>query len=305
MARIAARFLVAALAALGLGSCTAPPAPGPGSFAFAVVGDIPYQAHEETLLSEMMGRIDAEPLAFVVHVGDFKGGGPCTDDLYARRLAQLDGSAHALVYTPGDNDWTDCRSAGQDPLERLAKLRALFFPAGASLGRRRIAVAAQDACLAPPVEGCGCGALPENRAWAHGNVEFATLHVVGSADNTGVDARNDAEARCRREGNRRWLEGAVRRAASPRVKGLVVAMQANPIDALRPVYGELLAGVARAAAALRKPVLLVHGDTHSYRVDHPFAHVTRAETFGAPLVGWLKVTVDPGSEAVFGFEAKR
>ena len=83
------------------------------------------------------------------------------------------------------------------------------------------------------------------------------------------------------------------------------AASLNPIDALRPVYGELLSDVARAAAALRKPVLLVHGDTHTYRVDHPFAHVTRAETFGAPLVGWLKVTVDPGSEAVFGFEAKR
>ena len=36
-----------------------------------------------------------------------------------------------VVLTPGDNEWTDCHrvAAGEyQPLERLAKLREVFYP---------------------------------------------------------------------------------------------------------------------------------------------------------------------------------
>ena len=36
-----------------------------------------------------------------------------------------------MIYVPGDNEWTDCHRAnngGYDPLERLAFLRAMFYP---------------------------------------------------------------------------------------------------------------------------------------------------------------------------------
>ena len=32
-----------------------------------------------------------------------------------------------VVYTPGDNDWTDCHRTGQDPIERLKQLRKMFY----------------------------------------------------------------------------------------------------------------------------------------------------------------------------------
>jgi hypothetical protein len=52
-------------------------------------------------------------------------------------------------------------------------------------------------------------------------------------------------------------------------------------------------------------VLLVHGDTHNYRVDTPFSDalgvpftgLTRVETYGSPIIGWVKVTVDPAHAA--------
>jgi hypothetical protein len=112
--------------------------PHPDAFAFGVLGDTPYNAREEAEFLRMMERIDAEPLAFVVHVGDFKGPERCTDALYERRRAQFDASAHPFILTPGDNDWTDCRRGemgDMDPLERLARLRAVFFPTPRSLGR--------------------------------------------------------------------------------------------------------------------------------------------------------------------------
>jgi hypothetical protein len=50
--------------------------------------------------------------------------------------------------------------------------------------------------------------------------------------------------------------------------------------------------------AFKGEVLLVHGDTHWQRVDQPLRHsetklplanFTRAETFGYPVMGWVKV----------------
>ncbi len=292
------------LAGLLAGACAAP-APGPGSFEFAVLGDTPYSDAEEHEFIAMIGRIDAEPLAFAIHVGDFKGGGDCSDALYARRRAQFDTFTHPLVYTPGDNEWTDCRRrnmGSMDPLERLARLRQVFFTDRFSLGAR-MPTDAQDACLAPPIAGCGCGAYPENRAWEHDGVRFVTLNVPGSDNNVGFDAASDAEAKCRDAANARWLERAVQAVAAPDARALVIAIQADPWNTRKPVYRGLLAQVEAAAARLAKPVLFIHGDTHTYRVDRPFtAPITRLETYGSPFVGWVKVTVDPRRPELFGFE---
>ncbi len=294
------------LAACLLVSACATRAPGPTAFSFAVLGDTPYNDAEEREFLAMIGRINREPLAFVVHIGDFKGGGDCSDALYALRKAQFDTFAHPLVYTPGDNEWTDCRRTymgSMDPLERLARLRQVFFADRFSLGERRLPLEAQDQCLVPAVAGCGCAAHPENRAWEHAGLRFVTLNVPGSNNNMGFDAASDAEARCRDAANAQWLERAVVAAQAPAVRALVIAIQANPWDTRKPVYRGLLAQVEAGAARVAKPVLFIHGDSHTYRVDAPFtAPITRLETYGSPFVGWVKVTVDPASPQVFRFE---
>jgi len=308
-----ARLALAAIV-LTLAGCAAGP-PHPGAFAFAVLGDTPYSDAEETRYLEMLGAIDREPLAFVVHVGDFKGGGPCSDALYERRRRQFDASAHPFVYTPGDNEWTDCRRANMgsmDPIERLARLRQVFFADRWSLGRARVETLAQDQCIDPGPLGCRCPAHPENRFWSRTGVRFVTLNIPGSDNNVGFDAASDAEARCRDEANALWLEQAVRASERSETRALVIAIQANPWDSKKPVYRPFLAQVQAAAARLKKPVLLIHGDSHTQRVDTPFAdpmgnpvlNITRLETYGSPFVGWVKVSVDPDEPEVFHFEPK-
>ena len=306
-----ARLALALSAALLLVSCAAP-APGPEAFAFGVVGDTPYSDAEERKFLEMMRQMDGEPLAFIVHIGDFKAGGdsPCTDALFERRRAQLDRSEHPLILTPGDNEWTDCRrrsNGGFDPVERLARLRQVFFADRQSLGRRRIETLAQEQCLAPPVEGCGCAAHPENRQWTRSGVRFVTLNIPGSDNNVGFDPAGDEEARCRNEANRQWLALAVRDSASPQTRALVVAIQADPWETKKPaVYRDFLRQMEDAARGLAKPVLFVHGDSHTFRVDTPFATANprRLETYGSPFVGWVKVTVDPRQPELFAFEPR-
>ena len=311
MTRLPAAFLVT----LALAGCASRP-PHPEAFSFAVIGDAPYDTREETAFDAMLARIGAQPLAFVVHIGDFKSGGDsrCTDELYAERKSRLDASRHALVLTPGDNDWTDCRrdsNGKMDPLERLAKLREVFFADAWSLGRTRMPLARQDACAERSSVACLCPGLPENRQWTRNGVVFATIHVVGSNDNRGFDSVNDAEQRCRAAANRAWLESALRLAEGPGRRGLVILTQANPWERSRDnVYDGLLAQVAAGAKRLAKPVLFVHGDTHTFRTDRPFRdgsgtrvdNAVRLETFGSPVVGWVRVSVDANDAQLFRIE---
>ena len=293
-------------AALLLAGCAAAPH-SPGSFSFAVMGDTPYHEAEEVAFEEMIARVNAEEdLAFAVHVGDTKGGGPCTDALYERRRAQFDRIRAPLVYTPGDNEWLECRDESGKPvaLERLARLRQLYFARPESLGATRMPMKAQDQCLAPPMPGCGCGALPENRTWSRAGVDFVTLHVVGEDDNFGYDGERDAEARCRREGNLRWLDHATDAAIAGDARVLVVIIQANPWLSTKGVHDAFLERLERAARRFARPVLLVHGDTHTFRVAWPFPGVTLLETYGSPFVGWVKVTVSPRESVAFRFDGR-
>jgi len=251
--------------------------------------------------------IELESLAFSIHVGDFKGSGACSDELFRKRLAEFNSFAAPLIYTPGDNEWTDCRRrhmGSGDPLDALARLRKTFFTEARSLGEAKIDTAMQLACEAPPPSGCGC-AFPENRQWVHGRVVFVTLNVPGSDNNVGHDAASDAEARCRDAANAQWLDRAAALAAGAGMRALVIAIQANVWDSKKPVYDGLRRQVESLYGRLGKPILFIHGDTHLYRVDYPFAvPIRRLETYGSPFVGWVRVTVDPSKPELFTFEPK-
>ena len=302
---------------LVLAGCAGKPS-HPDAFAFAVMGDTQYNADEERTFTEMMRRVDRDDLAFVVHVGDILGAAhTCSDEVYARRRAEYDASVHPFIYVPGDNEWVDCRRrdrGGHDPLERLARLRDVFFPDRWSLGRKRIDLIAQSGCVERGLEAaCACTAPPENRFWSRAGVRFVTLNVAGTQNNRGRGKAGDDDANCRDEANRRWLEQAVSASERSETRALVIVMHANPWDFGAAPYRDLVRQIAAAARRLRnKPVLLVHGDTHIQRVDTPFAdslgntivNLTRLETFGSPFMGWVRVTVDPDDPGVFRFEPK-
>ena len=61
------------------------------------------------------------------------------------------------------------------------------------------------------------------------------------------------------------------------------------------------------------PVLLIHGDSHTQRVDHPLrdrgtgeplANFTRLETYGAPDIGWVRVVVDSVAGRIVDYEPR-
>jgi len=67
----------------------------------------------------------------------------------------------------------------------------------------------------------------------------------------------------------------------------------------------LVATLKNRTIKFGKPVVLVHGDSHKFTLDHPWPTVpnfTRLETYGDSGTNhWVKATVDPDSPAVFSF----
>ena len=267
-------------------------------FVFGAFGDTPYSADDEERFPGLIAGMNREPLAFVVHVGDFKAAvAPCSDELYLQRKEWFELSHHPLVFLPGDNEWTDCRrgfGAGYDPQERMQKLRQLFFSGSAALGQRPLALARQPAATR------GAHDYPEHARWEYDGVVFLTLNAPGPDNNS----RAHPEEYSRRlPAMLDWITRGFRLARTRNAKAVVVVMHANPWNAvLRPRRGfsEVLATLAAETRAFGGAVLLLHGDTHHYRVDQPLresgtgaliANLTRVEVFGYPAMNWVRIRV--------------
>ena len=276
---------------------------------FAAIGDTPYSSHELRELPRMLDDIAAEHAAFVVHAGDFKDSrSVCSDGLFEARRDLLDASPVPLIYVPGDNEWTDCRHlpAGKfDPLERLQKLRQLFFAAPRSLGRSVLPLERQP------------GDYPEHLRWRLGPVLFISLNVPGPNNHFGLGVEPSAEFVARNPAVIDWLRQGFAVARRERLAGIVIVMQGNPAFRHHAAglphagYRELLDTLSQETVAFGGQVLLIHGDSHWQRIDQPLrdpltrlplSSFTRLETFGYPFMGWVKVIIDDQQPKLFRFE---
>ena len=271
-------------------------------FSFAVFGDMPYNDWEEVQIVSMIGEMNRERLAFAMHVGDFKlAQAECSDAAYLQRREWFGLSHSAFVYLPGDNEWYDCRralGAGRDPLERLAKLREVFFSGDTSLGQRPLRLERQRD-----------RGFPEHQRWTIEDVVFATLNVPGPNNNR----PQPQESKPRTAALLDWMRETFSIARSRKLPAVVIALHAD-LWTGNPAFAEILAALAEEAKAYSGSVLVVHGDTHWYRFDKPLTdpksgrtidNVTRLEVFGSPFVNWSYVTVTTGRgkarfEAVHG-----
>ena len=323
---------LAAAAALLCGCAFAqpvPPMPAVGSF--ALIGDAPYGATLEPQFDRVIDAINAEPrVRFVLHTGDIKSGSErCDDTLLQHRFDQYQRFAKPFVYTPGDNEWTDCHRTNNGnylPTERLAKVRTLFFPQpGVTTGRK--------ARLVTQASTPGFAAYVENTLWSFGGATLGTIHVVGSNNGLEPWAQIDptdsyenprpdriAEVKAREAAALAWIDAIFDRALQDRSAGVLIAMQANPnfelpsTDRQRQGFNAVLERLTQRALAFGKPVVIAHGDSHYFRVDKPLAaptpangvqtleNVTRVENFGSAAVHWVEVTVDARDPNVFRFQ---
>lgn len=350
------RIRLLPLGALGLlvavGACqdtpTTAPAPTPAStgtpveasrnaIEYAVIGDVPYGAAAVERFPDLIEAINRDPkVRRAVHVGDTKNGSTTCDDAWFEYIHEsFQSFEDPLVYTPGDNEWTDCHRDNNDnwdPLERLDRIRELYFATpGQTLGGRSKAVFAQDG-------------FPENQMWLESDVVFAAIHIVGSNNNLeawtcfepfdaacpdgtspetpAMTAARLAEYAARDAANRGWLHRAFDLADERGAAGVVIFAHGDmwhPADVADGVdfsgHQQFVEELAARAAAFGDPVLLFAGDSHDYRVDQPLIGDTNYGAPDAPNVTqitvdrsiegdvvWVRLRIDPKSAQVFSWE---
>ncbi len=283
---------------------------------FAVVGDMPYNANEEASLTwpngEIVKAIRAVNPSVLVHYGDFKaGGGSCTDDLFEKSKRLIAGMIpNRTVYTPGDNDWTDCdRDSTEirfDEMERLQFIRNIFFNnTGLEMTRDIPGLIRQEG-------------QPENAMWRIKDLVMGTLHLVGtnngrdeillSDENQALDAVDIRDTL-----NEIWLQEMFESAES--AKGLVMVFQADIYeenDVTQECSKEnrtecdghkrIRDAIEKMAFIYEKPVLVVHGDTNAYCFQHQSKEVANLWRLNGPgdfkVIDAAQVVFDPNDTSM-------
>jgi hypothetical protein len=332
--------IIAALLALSQISCTSLGGAGNEAaalstskeyiYSFGLWGDMPYARNGDVpRMAALLQNINQSDIAFSMYNGDIKdGSSKCSDDVYTDALKMFNTLTKPVVYIPGDNEWTDCHrlnNGGYDNLERLSHLRRVMFPSMNSLGQQHMPLERQGALGQKFVE---------NVLFTRGAVVFSGLNVPGSNNNLVLDAKDcsdksardakqcdadNAEYLERDAANVQWLERTFQKAKQQSAKGVVLVIQADPgfdlpetegVDESKASrvrgYQNFMTAVIQQTEQFSGQVLLVHGDTHFFKIDKPvygpakmLTNLTRLQTFGSPHLHWVKVTVDPTSQSVF------
>ena len=218
-------------------------------YAIGLWGDMPYsEVQAQTGVPNLIADMNNSDIQFSVNDGDLKAGNGltgnppssnCTNELYAQSLAWLNSLEQPAMFTPGDNDWTDCdrpSNGGYNSLERLDYERALFFDTPYSQGRQTMKqeVQTDQSCLGY-VSGPATGptvtkTVPcvENRRWEFKNVMYLTVNVQGSCNNLCDTAPNPDEEAARSAADDTWLRDSFAKATANGDVAVMIIGQADP-----------------------------------------------------------------------------
>lgn len=216
------------------------------AFKFLAFGDMPYNAKDYNLLKKP--GLEDYSLPFAVFYGDMKGGGlKCDADLFIKNRDLIFSTIDQPVFTAlGDNGWTDCDRFGDNELSKLSELRTVMY----------------DPNFLPTSRGVGgdwhiqtMPDYPEIMRWRHGNIQFSTLHIVGTnngrteinchtptdrqkTEKTALDIVDQRDA-----ANIAWLNQVFDEAEfeGNEAEAVVLVMQADPygdINSRKYVYAE-------------------------------------------------------------------
>jgi hypothetical protein len=317
--------LLALLAAAAVAAAPAQAANDMSTSTYAVIGDTPYSTFQIQHFPDDIAEINADPdVSRVIHLGDIKSGSTRCDtvdsDPNTGDFTQIQSDfalfEDPLVYTPGDNEWTDCHRAnngGYNPVERLATLRSMFF--------------------ANPTGDYQDG-YPENVTWNKSRVQFGVVNVPGSNNDWlpwfGQPRTQEQidEVTNRTAADVDWLDHVFARAKANKAKAVLIGLQADMWDpALNadPAQSDHFTPIVQALARLSlnwdRPVLLMNGDSHVFESDFPFADPSTAQNqvYGltrsvpnieritvngstTPCHQWLKLTINPKSDSILSWQ---
>jgi hypothetical protein len=256
------------------------------------MGDMPYTKQDKLTLERLKMAIPQLDPDVLIHYGDLMSGSEsCTNSLLQNRRDQIVSfSPKKVVYTPGDNEWTDCDRKHLEKRfaerERLEYLRRIFYD------NKSLNISGNIPWLIRQKE------QPENSLWKINNLLMGTLHIVGTNNGRVNILKNDVNATLDEVDNRDarnilWLQNIFDKAKDAeavvisfhadiyRFKGDAPActkenrLKCNPYKKIRDM-------LKRLAKHYDKPVLVVHGDTHPYCFNQPYLELPNFWHFNGP-----------------------
>lgn len=292
------------------------------NLSIAVFGDSPYgtsngDTAQYQATPAFIDTINADrDVSLVLNVGDIHSGKQFCSETYDRAIYGLwtgtsrdiasSGFQDPLIYTPGDNEWTDCHKSGegsQDPLTNLGYVRQIFFVEPRVTPTNGNAIAVDKPVLSQAdnfdPKYPNDKNYVENLLWEQSKIVFVTLNIPGGSNNdednwfstVGQTDAQKNEILDRTGADLRWLDKAFAMAQANRSNALVIQVQADmwDLDGKPPAhigaYRQFIDSIALKATVFGKPVLLLNGDSHNFRSDNPL------------VKGATCITEKPGSQA--------
>jgi hypothetical protein len=308
---------------------------------YAVIGDTPYGTPQIENFPNDVAEINADPqVSLVMHLGDIKNGSTqCSTSYFEQIRTDFNGFLDPFVYTPGDNEWTDCHRAnngaywpagpvlnGDSRPARLEEIRRIFFDnPGWTLGQHPRRVQYQPG-------------YAENVLWDEAGVEFGDLNIPGSNNDWQPwfeqprTSSQIEEVTNRTNADIAWMDRIFDRARDEHARAVAIGIQADMWDpaivgepAFYDHFTPIVQALANEALHFHGQVLLLNGDSHQFVDDHPLAepgkpqnrtiygitqevpNLRRITVNGSttPCHEWLKLTIDPRSPGVFSYNREQ
>ncbi len=225
------------------------------TYSIGLWGDLPYSAEQAAVLPNLIADMNSQDLAFTAHDGDLRqgSGAPnCADgSIYTNAAGYFASLRAPAIFTPGDNDWTDCDRQslgvdGRNSLQILDKERAVFFNTPFTQGQTRFL---QEVQTTPLCKGFGSAnsnsglnsdvtktqtgtytdvPCVENRRWIVGSVVYATINIQGSCNNLCDDFPDPVEYAARNAAGIQWMKDTFATAAAQNCVAVMFITQADP-----------------------------------------------------------------------------
>jgi hypothetical protein len=302
---------LAALAMLAATVLAAPAAPArndkaaarKGEFTFALLGHSFRNGDGDAEFRRLLEEANRAEPAFIIATGIKTAAEPCTDRLYSERRDLMNSSERPLVLLPAGSDWTDCRNSNgkSNAIERLNRIRELFFPAQDALGAGKMALSRQSGIAK-------FRDYAENAYWEHENILFVAINVPARNNHYLTEAGRNSEYEDRMVANRGWLHRAFLHAKRKKLPGVVLVMDGDigahveqgffaRLSQKRDGFTEIRRLVRAQADKYPGQLLLVD----SGKQDKAATAIEWNKNVGHLSLGaeWTALRVIPGSAALF------
>lgn len=268
-------------------------------FSIAVIGPSSGTLHDDSALRQAINETDEENVAFVVVNGIKSMQESCSDSVYLDRKILFDAAKNGLIVSLAGTDWTECKTTGgkSSSVERLNRLRELFFAEDFSFGASKIPLVRQSAAAK-------FRRYAENARWEVGPVLFATINLPSDNNHYLSAGGRNSEFEDRYVANINWLQRLVSYTTAHKLDALVLFCDHDPLalsktSGQQDGFAEVRQQLVRLAAHYKGRILLVHdGLASSTSAPSAIAWKGNLGTL-AVSSGWLRLKISPGVPTLF------